>query len=206
MDFYTVLSQYYDDVFKLNNDAIDLIASSTKHSGNILDMACGTGTDAVALKRSGFNVFPFDLDGNMIEKAKNKDRELDFKVLDMLDIDKAYDPGFDSAFCFGNSIVHLDSKDAVKKVFKKVFELLDAKGVFLLQNINFDRILKFKVDSLPTIINKEKDISFKRTYLHENHKILFKGTLEVSGSIYEAGVDLLPLLKEDIEEALDFAG
>ncbi len=72
MDFYEQLSSVYDSLFPASENAVRFIAERCPENGRILDVACGTGSHALALAERGFTVMGVDLDESMIEKAKGK--------------------------------------------------------------------------------------------------------------------------------------
>lgn len=79
-------------------------------SGNgahrVLDMACGTGAQALALHREGFKVMASDLNGAMLEVARSKASGLpvEFHEADMVDVDLGT---FDAIIAINNAVGHL---------------------------------------------------------------------------------------------------
>lgn len=181
--FYESISAYYDDIFTASAEAVRFLDKRSGHLGRILDIACGTGSHALELARLGHRVTGVDLDGAMIARAREKSGELnvEFSVGDMLRLEELFSRAgcFNLAYCIGNSLVHLKSEDQVCRVLKSIHRLLATGGRFVVQIVNYDRILHYHVVELPTISPEAKNIVFKRTYEYgpESRKVAFKTEL-----------------------------
>jgi 2-polyprenyl-3-methyl-5-hydroxy-6-metoxy-1,4-benzoquinol methylase len=216
MNFYKTLSQYYDIIFPSNPIQISFIKKYLKEHSSILDMAAGTGNIALELARLKHQVTAIDLDPEMVEKIKLKcDRELtnlEAKILDMRAITQFEPTSFDTVICIGNSIVHLDSLDEIVSVVEAVYRNLKDNGTFIVQVVNYDRILEKNITSLPVIERQEEGITFIRTYEHENQKIIFNGELIVNRNgnetreVYKNSVELYPLTSDQIHKVLSESG
>lgn len=204
MGFYEQISKYYDYIFPVGAEQLDFIKSSAgSPPGRLLDVACGTGGYSEALAKSGYSVVSVDLDGKMVEMAREKaaNGQLDMKVLqcDMGNITDTVSGSFDCIFCIGNSLVHLDDIESVRNSLGQMHAKLLTGGHLLLQIINFDRIFKYGISSLPEITSNDAGLSFLRNYRHNrvSGKIHFDTTLTIedkSGfSKYDNSVELLPL-------------
>ena len=225
MDFYRDISDYYDYIFPFKEVTYNFLLDSYNLSSNkgnsecrILDIACGSGIYALNLASNGGQVIATDLDPLMIAQAqaKNKNRinTVTFKVHNMLELDQLEDPslGFDFVYCIGNSIVHLDTIDEIYSVINSVYELLNFGGTFVIQIINFDRILKEQVNELPTIVNEDEGVTFKREYNHldHEHKIEFSTVLDIETQgmteRYTQSVKLYPLVVNELVKGFEDAG
>ena len=232
MEFYSSIAELYDYIFPLNQDQLDFtereLRSRDSASGvaapRVLDLGCGTGNLSIALAGRAYRVTGIDFDGGMISRAaekaggEEKEREVlpgvsvNFMQMDMLKIDKKFSPGsFDAVLCFGNTLVHLTEPDKIAGFLKAVSRVLVPGGVFLLQIINYDRILDQSVAKLSTIENEH--IRFERNYglEPESGLILFHTqlTAKKTGEVIDNTILLYPLragrLREFLEEA-GFAG
>lgn len=115
------------------------------------------------------------------------------------------DEKFHGALCIGNSIVHLNHIEEVINVFKDVYNRLYDGGKFIIQIINYDRILEGNIMRLPSI--ETPNVTFNRDYtLTDYRKIIFRGELETDNDKTANEVELLPMLRCDMEEALGKAG
>lgn len=210
MDFYTRISDYYNDIFPLNKAQIPFVRSCGTNFNNVLDIGCGTGGLATALCDTFESVYAIDPNAEMLNIAKNNNTQpnLVLEVGGMLDIDNLYkDNFFDTAICFGNTVVHLSSLEEISSFFRKVRRILKTDGCFLFQIINYDNVLNNKLGGLPTIQNEE--IRFVRDYSLDNQgRIDFRTTLTIikTGEEIISNVKLFPARKREIETALVEAG
>lgn len=206
--FYAEIARYYDYIFPLSAEKLNLINDlAGNNSKDILDVASGSGLYSKKLSDNGYNVTAIDLDNEMINKLKEKDKKIDAKVLNMLDIEKL-NKKFDLIFSIGNSIVHLENNEMIKKFLYSVKSSLSENGKLLIQIVNYDRILEKNIKRLPTIKNNEENLVFERyyEYLEQEHKINFKTILKVNNSTFENNVLLHPITSEEIKGLLKEVG
>lgn len=201
MNFYDEISSYYDSIFKVSNDTVEFMKNSIgKAPKNVLDIACGTGGYTLELEKFGYDLTAVDLDQKMINKLSKKSKKeknnIKFLQADMTKLLDTFDENtFDSIYCIGNSVVHLDNLDEIRKFFIDVHKLLKVDGNFVFQVINYNRILSKNVKALPTIINEEIPLKFERIYEYEElrNKIVFKTILSVEHKEIKNEIDLFPL-------------
>jgi ubiquinone/menaquinone biosynthesis C-methylase UbiE len=214
MEFYTELSDFYDIIFPTDSDTVEFLCKDLKPGAKILDLACGTGDYSIALSKKGYIVDGIDLNGDMIKKAKEKTKGLDinFMECDMTRInDVLKNEKYDLIFCIGNSIVHLSTKNEIEKFVSNIYNMLSDNGTMIIQIINFDRIFKYNIKSLPTIEKPDKGIIFIRSYEYENKDFLsFSSEVIYSDGIdkktYSNSVTLIPLLFRELTSMTDSAG
>jgi SAM-dependent methyltransferase len=206
--FYSALEKYYDYIFPKKKRVINVITNlAGKPPKNILDVACSTGEYSLDLFSKGYSIVAIDLNEKMISNLKNKNAMIDSRVMNMLDIG-TIDKKFDLIFCIGNSMVHLDNNEEVFRFLSQSREILSENGTLLLQIVNYDRILKKNITSLPSIYNKEKNIVFYRNYKisDDKKKVNFNTILEVGEKKYQNEVDLLALQSDELTSLLHKAG
>lgn len=214
MKFYTELSNVYDTVFSLDMDTVNFLWGDLKPGDNVLDLACGTGQYSVELGRLGANVIGVDLNGDMIKIAREKAKGLDVSFIegDMTSLDNFNTIKSNMIFCIGNSIVHLNSKSNIESFIQKIYNSLEVNGVMILQTINFDRILKYNIDSLPTIERNDEGVNFIRKYKYNKteEKLDFNTELiikkETGECRYSNSVPLIILMKDDVISMIKRAG
>jgi glycine/sarcosine N-methyltransferase len=208
MDFYQMIGHYYDDLFPPSQAQISFLLKQLEKPSKILDLGCATGGYAIALAEQGHEVTAIDLDEAMIEilahKIKDKPYKLDSQVADIRAV-ASMSETYDLIYCIGNTIVHLDNLDEVDSFLSACYARLNSGGKLVIQSVNYDRILKNQVQSLPEIVREYPALSFFRRYHHEEGHIRFVGALTVGESgqkkTWTAETQLLPILKNDLEQS-----
>lgn len=212
MDFYSSIAEQYDFIFPFNpvqKGFVEHSLSDPLGEKHVLDIGCGTGNLTIELSHLFKTVAGIDLDPAMIHAAKQKSGQPDFYCRNMLKISEDFSENtFDAVICFGNTLVHLDGTDRIGSFFSHVRKVLKPGGKFLLQIINYNRILDHQVDCLPTIENET--IKFERLYHYQEktHRISFdtRLTIKATGEMLENSVDLYPLVQNELKELLENNG
>ncbi len=214
LGFYNEFNKYYDDIFPAGKPQLEFLTKRIV-GNNILDIACSTGNYSISLAKEGYTVSGIDLDEGMIEVFKKKAREegvtVNALVGDMKKLQQYYkEESFETAFCIGNSLVHLTTLEEIMQVLKVVYQLLEKKGKMIIQIINYDRILKYNIEQLPTIENNEAGVSLVRNYVKYSGDDLihFQTELRVikENECYKNVVELYPLRKKELIEGLEKIG
>jgi SAM-dependent methyltransferase len=74
----------------------------------VLDAGCGTGRVAIELARRGVDVVGVDLDAEMLELARRKAPDLDWRQGDLADVDLGDGAPFDLVVAAGNVMIFVD--------------------------------------------------------------------------------------------------
>lgn len=214
MKFYKELSKVYDIVFPKDDNTLKFLLKDLKGNSKVLDLACGTGTYAAALALKGHRVDGIDLGEQMIEIAKSKGGVYaNFIVGDMTKI-KEFFPNvrYNLAYCIGNSIVHLKSREKIQKFIDDIHDMLIDEGALTIQIVNYDRVVNQNVKSLPAINRPDKGVKFVRNYIYkeEEDKVEFQTELVITKGdkheSYNNSVDLIALKKDELEEMMKKSG
>jgi SAM-dependent methyltransferase len=214
MDFYTSISDYYDRIFPVDPQALDLLGAGLHSGSRVLDIACGTGGYSVGLAERRHRVTGIDLDRAMIRRAREKAGDLteppDFRVMDMLSIAKNLEAGFNRIFCIGNSLVHLQTDEQIAKLLADCFSLLGPGGDLIVQIINYDRILSQGLTTLPTLHDEAAGLEFRRSYEldREGGKVIFRTELwiEEGGRVIRNQIPLRIVTGEQLRALVRTAG
>jgi glycine/sarcosine N-methyltransferase len=214
MKFYKELSKVYDTVFPKDEKTLKFLLKDLKGNSKVLDLACGTGTYSLALALKGHRVDGIDLGEEMIDLAKGKGGlYANFVVGDMTKFKENFQgERYDLAYCIGNSIVHLKSKEKIKGFIKDIYEAIADEGTLIVQIVNYDRIIKHDIKALPTIESFERGIKFIRNYnlKQDEEKVEFNTELIINKNGNEESfvnsVDLIALQKEEIRDIFEKAG
>ncbi|MFC2045377.1 class I SAM-dependent DNA methyltransferase [Chloroflexota bacterium] len=134
---YSHLSQVYDlgwgDFSKQYVSLINgLLEERSIARARILDLACGTGTLAIELARSGHFVQGIDISPEMIRIAKSKSPRLlkqSFKVADLTSF--PVKGKFDLVTCTFDSINYLVSIDDLREAINRIAYALIPSGLFV---------------------------------------------------------------------------
>lgn len=214
---YNTLSKYYDYVFPVGMEQLNMLQSflPAGEAENILDLACGSGSYSIELVARGFKVYGLDYEAEMIElaraKASARGLAVDLRQGDMRDLAGLPD-NFDAALCIGNSIVHLLTDDDLLQSLKETNRHLRQGGIYLIQTVNYDRILQYKITSLPEIKNQQQGLTFTRLYtflkdgLIEFTTELKKDLPTGNETVHRGSVLLRPLTAGQLTDALGKAG
>lgn len=146
---YRWLARYYDDLFLSFRSPTD--AARKRILWRILprvrtacDLACGTGTTALILARSGIKVYAVDFSSSMCRIAREKARRarLPVRVLcaDMRDF--RLPEGVDLITCESDALNHVPRKADLRLVAKAVSRALHPGGCFLFDvnnSLGFER-------------------------------------------------------------------
>ena len=204
-NFYTSIAKYYQHIFPFNAAQIDFLRHVLPYNGaRVLDVGCATGDLSFALTHFGFPTWSFDFDSQMIEIAQNtKQDDAMFPVFEQLDmrlIDQHYSESyFDTAICFGNTLVHLLSDDYIRQFIQAAYKVIAPEGKLTIQILNYQYIFDNQIKSLPIIENEQ--IRFERNY-EFNTKLIIKA----DGQEIENSVKLYGIRKDRIHEFLESAG
>ncbi len=210
MAFYEKLSTYYDELFPLRESRLSFVLSNLLKP-DVLDIGCATGDLAIALSKNDYTLTGIDLDEDMIKIAKRKinNNKIIFKVENMLNIKSIFkNESFNSILCLGNTLVHL--KDLVEFIvfFKSIRTLLKNNGIFIIQIVNYDRILKKEIRTLPDL--KRDGLLFERKYVKKKEKdnLEFIGILTIDKNEKKlVSTEILyPLTSQELKECLIEAG
>lgn len=139
MSGYKDFSQFYDgltfnvDYHKCADYFEEICARFSHNAGIVLDLACGTGSLTIELKKRGYDIYGADGSEDMLSKAMEKAYDEALSVLflcqDMREID-LYGT-INTCICTLDSINHLIEKDDVQKTFDKVSFFMEKDGLFL---------------------------------------------------------------------------
>lgn len=209
MGFYQELSKYYDEIFPVNAAELSFVRTLIDGKDRLLDMGCGTGNKTVLLAEGKKEALGFDLDSGMIDRANRENRRpnIHYLVQGMMDIDREFGKqSFDAALCLGNTLAHLLESGEVDAVFRKTAYVLSAGGCFVIQILNYDRIVDNNITALPVI--ETENVVFTRTYETRDGVLRFLTELKIkeSGAVLRNDIPLRPIRKREIEAAYADAG
>ncbi len=128
---------------------------------SVLDVGCGTGEHTAFYAQLGARAVGVDRSASMIESAKEHERAGHgrFVELDALGMSQALrdEPPFGVVLCLGNMLPHLLETREVESMFGEIRTMLRSGGLFLLQLLNYRRILDGPVRHLPLNFREQEE-------------------------------------------------
>ena len=139
MSSYEAFAFYYDHLTKNVNyperaDYYCTLFSRLNHNmGITLDLACGTGSLTLELKKRGIDVYGIDGSSSMLSIAQEKAIEQQVQILFLCQKMQELDlyGTVDTVLCTLDSINHLTTEQDVQKAFQKVSLFLNPDGYFV---------------------------------------------------------------------------
>ena len=132
-----------------------------RNARRILDVACGTGQHAIAFACEGFEVTATDLSLAMIERARANAAHAGvnprFAQLGFGELAGSLQDTYDVITCLGNSLPHLTSEVALKTALEDMRAVLRPRGILVVQNRNFDRVLARRERFVSPEVHSEGD-------------------------------------------------
>jgi glycine/sarcosine N-methyltransferase len=128
-------------------------------SGRLLDLGSGTGEHSRFLASKGFDVVGVDSSPAMLAKATDSPLppNLQFVGGDMTDVDRLVSGTFDGAICLGNTLPHVRHRSALLQFASGLRARLRPGAAFVLQVLNYDKVLDSGQRSLPLNFRKDDD-------------------------------------------------
>jgi SAM-dependent methyltransferase len=145
---------------------VDFICSNIGDAHSILDVGCGTGTNAIELSRRGYNVAGVDPSHNMIDEAMKKDSNVQFFAGYLHETISAK---FDCVISMFNVVNHILSYKDLLEYFSSISDSVNDGGVFIFDCFN----------QLATVIDEPKDSEYdvfrgNLTIDYKSHKLQHK--------------------------------
>jgi len=152
-DSYLTFAADYDWLFDddvltgggaINYPAIARLLKRTPQAGMVLDASCGTGINAAALARRGFDVWATDGSEAMIGEAAARFRreQLAIPVRRCLwaDLPRTIAERFDIVLCVGNSLVHAAGQDAMVEALTGLRRMAMPGGHVAIDSRNWEKL------------------------------------------------------------------
>jgi SAM-dependent methyltransferase len=124
----------------------------TGPSRRVLDLGCGSGEHSRFLQSLDFEVTGVDASASQLEAARAEDPEGRYVQASLTDLSGPELAGQGSAFCVGNTLPHLCEAAEVRAFFAGLAACLRPGAPFLLQLLNYDRILDRGERTFPMVL------------------------------------------------------
>jgi len=150
---------------------------------SLLELACGTGSHALALEKFGYNIVGTDYSEDMLGVARIKAAKsfsrVDFRLQDMRDLHLS-DPPFDAAICLFDSIGYASTTEAIKNILKGLHDHLRPEGLFILEfwhasamlrNYEPLRIRRWSIHDMEIMRISETELEYDKQLAHVTYTI-----------------------------------
>lgn len=189
---YTVFSEYYDSLTSNVNytqraDYIEKLFRHYNHDAGItLDLACGTGSLTIELKKRGYDIYGADGSSNMLMVAQQKACEEDLSILFLRQKMQSLDlfGTIDTCICTLDSLNHIINKEELQKAFDKVSLFMNKGGLFI---FDVNTVYKHKVVLADNVFVYDKSSVFcvwQNTLLRDNITRISLDFFEKAGNVY----------------------
>ena len=161
---YETFADYYDKLtanaeYSLRADYILKVLEKHNHpAGLTLDLACGTGSLTLELKKRGVDIYGVDASADMLSVALQKASDQGEQILYLRQKMQSLDlyGTIDTCVCTLDSINHITDKSILQKAFKKVSLFMNKGGIFMFdantvykhKNILADNVFVFDTDEV----------------------------------------------------------
>lgn len=112
----------------------------------ILDCACGIGTQALGFASRGHDVTACDISSRAVERARaeaaRRETALRLQVADMRDLSRLPAKAFDAVICFDNALPHFDTDDELTQAVRQIRYRLRPGGIFAASIRDYDRLVE----------------------------------------------------------------
>ena len=221
-EYYRALAEHYDwfvwdeMVDEQMRDLVPLLRAN--NVGTVLDCACGTGVQLIALAAAGFDVTGSDLSAEMLDKCREKALGAGFSPTlvecDVRDLRRCVAGPFDAVICMGNVLPHLMREQDVADALANMRGVLRPEGLLVIEMRYYDQLLQDRPRYIPFRVNVEDGadrvtILYVFTYLEKTVRVsvVFQiqhqdGRLELQTE----SVEYNPITTGQLESLLNNAG
>lgn len=166
-EYYAHLANHYDWFWESREGAaesqmrrlVPVLLRQKSHT--VLDCACGTGLQTVALAHEGFDVTGSDLSDAMLEQAAEHCRaegvDIPLVQADVRELARKFVRKFGSVICMGNVLPHLPDDDAVLTALKNIHTVLEPGGLFVFDQRYYDKMLEQRPRFIPHRVNAQEN-------------------------------------------------
>lgn len=183
--FYNNMAPQYDKLFldwqATTHEQAELLHGIFQKNGfdrhaQILDCACGIGTQSIGLASIGYNVTASDI--SIVElteakkRAKENQLEIRFEQADFCALSSTFSELFDVVIAMDNALPHMLSAESLESAVKSIVNQIAPNGMFVASIRDYDRLIEEKpAYSAPYIHKTEQGqrVSFQTWKWIEDH-------------------------------------
>ena len=133
-DVYSWMSGGFDAGIRRNVEFIDANKLTPAGSGNAVDLGAGCGFQSIPLAMAGYRVTAIDIDGTLLDELTSNRGELPIITVqdDLMNFPAHITAPQELIVCMTDTVLHLDSRNTVDSLFKRVFAALEPGGKFVI--------------------------------------------------------------------------
>jgi glycine/sarcosine N-methyltransferase len=144
-DYHLVYADRWDEAIDGQGEALDtLIRAAHPDARDVLDCACGIGTQAIGLALRGYRVHGTDISARSIERAREESRRrgaaLTVEVADFRDL-TAVEGEYDVVLCADNALPHLLDDAQLTQALEAMRAKLRPGGLLVISIRDYDKAL-----------------------------------------------------------------
>lgn len=187
-NFYDNMATQYDKLFQdwqsTTKEQAVLLDKMFSECGfdrdaQILDCACGIGTQAIGLASLGYQVTASDIsDGELAEAKERAEKnavQIRFEHADFCVLSDTFQVQFDIVIAMDNALPHMLSSDALEKAISSIAAQTRPGGIIVASIRDYDSILAEKPSYSPPYIHKTEKgqrVSFQTwVWKDENYRL-----------------------------------
>ena len=165
--FYDHLACQYDKLFldwqATTKEQAEILSRLFKENGfdqtaNILDCACGIGTQAIGLAGMGYSLTASDISGKALAQARKRAADnhvnIRFVQADFRALGQAFDQLYDIVICMDNALPHMFSAAALEQAVQSITAQLLPGGLLVASIRDYDALIVEKPSYAPPYIHK----------------------------------------------------
>lgn len=184
-----------------------------KHGvSDVLDCACGTGTDLIMFHSLGCNVLGSDLSNAMLRQARKKLKEADLdlpvKRADFRELQTHFKRQFDAVVCLTNSINEVLEESEVLRALRSMKAVVRQGGIVVFDQGQSDATMKNPPGFDPVVNNRDFSRLFVLEYVTDVMQVNIFDFVhtEKRYEFHNATVNIAIRLKDDWDKILSSAG
>ncbi len=165
--FYDNMADQYDKLFLDWTDTTieqaDILNAIFNDYGfdckaNVLDCACGIGTQAIGLAALGYSVTASDISDGELAEAKDRAEKNGVKILfehaDFCALSDIFSEQYDIVIAMDNALPHMLTIEALEMAVRSIISQVKPGGIFVASIRDYDSILADKPPYSPPYIHK----------------------------------------------------
>ena len=161
-----------------------------ENKAQILDCACGIGTQAIGIAALGYSVTASDISEGELAQARKRAEEngvnIRFAKADFCALSDAFSEAFDIVIAMDNALPHMLSCDALEAAVRSIVNQTAEGGIFVASIRDYDALLKEKPSYSPPYIHKTdkgQRVSFQTWNWEGEHYKLIQYIIDDQGEL-----------------------